>query len=290
MSAHQIQHHAGIDPEVRKWDIRNWTPLADLDTGIDWIFGVPRRLWQAVVYTTQFYHKYAERYRKSAKVGTSDYGFRKSEFAIKALYHRGILTGKWRAKARFPQASADVGDLIEAVKYDVPSGKRRQVTSPPNKITLHGLRHVAVTSYMESLTRHRFLKRNQGSPLLSMLPGPRLQESLRSACSYIRARNRSSRPPSASTFVHLAEQWLFWARHIRSVRQASYALTCPNHPPFFTDADHSRVRNAMDAEQLSPTKNGMQTVDGSTIMRFNRKESYTADWVVGKGRIWRSRQ
>lgn len=294
MSEHEIRNHPGIDSGMQKWDVKNWTPLANLNAGVDWIFGVPPRLWQAVTYATQFYHSYAKRYRKDADIDASGYGFCTSGFAIKALGHRGILSSKCLATARFREASAEIRDLIESIEYDVdrpPTSGRKRPAPPPGEITLHGLRHVVVVSYMELLVRHRFLKRNQLNPPLSTLPGHSLRERLRSACSYVRARDQSSRPPAASTFIHLAEQWLFWACRIDAVRKASYALVSPFHPPYFKNATHRSVRDAVRAGHLLPTENGMQTVDGSTLTTFDWKTStYDTDWLDGQGQTWHSKK
>jgi hypothetical protein len=268
--------------------------ITNLDVGIGWIFGVPPRLWQAVTYATQFYHSYAKRYRKDANIDTSGYDFCTSGFALKALGHRGILSSTCLATVRFRKASAEIGDLITSIEYEVeppPSGGWRRPAPPPGEITLHGLRHVVVVSYMELLVRHRFLKRNQGSPSLSTLPGHSLRECLQSACLYVRARDRSSRPPAASTFIHLAEQWLFWAHRIDALRRVSYALVSPFHPPYLKDTAHGRIQDAVRAGHLLPTENGMQTVDGSTLTTFDWKETtYSADWLDGQGQNWHSKK
>ena len=293
MPEHEIRNHPGIDRGMQKWPLKNWTPLANLNVGLDWIFGVPPRLWQAIIYATQFYHSYAKRYREDIDIDTSGYDFCTSGFAIKALGHRGILSSKCLAYIRFRQASDAIEDVIEAMEYEVedpPSGGWKR-TPPPSKITLHGLRHVVVVSYMESLVQHRFLTRNGGGALPSTLPGYSLRDDIQSACSYVRARDKSSHPPSASTFIHLAEQWLSWARRIDALRNWHNSLVCPFHPPYFNNVEHRRIQMAMGAGQLLPTENGIQTVDGSTLTTFDwRKPTYKTDWMVGKGLEWRSRQ
>mgnify|MGYP006432052127 CR=1 FL=1 len=196
MSENAVRNHHGLERGIQKWPVQNWTPLADLNTGLDWAFGVDRRLWQVVAYATQFYHAYAKKYRKRVGLDhVKGYKHVASGYLLKALGSAGVMK-----RGPLGQTLSSTSQKVEALLQEAPTavtvplpfkGKydRRETVETDGSITLHSMRHIAAASYSVRLARFGFL---DGS---GPIHGERIHQYLVRACHVVdeRARMTTSR-------------------------------------------------------------------------------------------------
>jgi hypothetical protein len=156
-----------IPEAVRKWRPSSWTPLADLDVPLDWIFGCDRRLWQMRIYCTQFSAAYAKKYRRSR--GLNERGFQVVGVgpALSSLNRGSLMTSPKTQTAERALNKAKKSVEIAANRHRAGGGDFPRLFSSrddlegrpvdPPTLELHGLRCLAMGAYFEALQQAQFL-------------------------------------------------------------------------------------------------------------------------------------
>jgi hypothetical protein len=248
MDERAVRNYRGLEQGIRKWSVQNWTPLADLDTGLDWAFGVDRRLWQMIAYATQFYHSYAKKYRE--RVGlhhVKGYKHVASGYLLKALGEAQLLKRPSLYKT-LADTSEEVKTLLQQaptkITVEIPpksSYKRRQRVETDGGITLHGVRHIAAASYLARLAHLGFL---DGS-------GPVYDK--RMYRYLVRARHLVGRSHVTSReYVLIGRAWLDVAAHcthLQARNTQSFFIKSPFYPPFFADDERALLAHAIDEDR-----------------------------------------
>ncbi|WP_084696350.1 competence protein CoiA [Salisaeta longa] len=249
-----ICNHIGLESGIQKWPVENWTPLADLDTELDWVFGVDRRLWQTVAYSTQFYHPYAKRYRERVDLGhLRGYKDVRSGYLLKALHEAQLLKPPSLEKT-LEDTSEKVQKVIQQAtnkitgksssenKYDYPNPTRIR-----SQITFHGIRHIAAESYLAQLARLGFLYGNgpfHGNPV----HGKGLLWYLKSARRLVEKSHVTSRE-----FALIGRTWLDVAVLCADVQEyelQSFFIKSPHYPPYFKDDERARLGCAIQEDRI----------------------------------------
>jgi len=268
MTRQEVRNHPAIEPGMRKWPVETWTPLANLETGLNWIFGTDRRLWQAMAYCSHFYHPYARRYRDAAGISTTGYDYSVSGYLLKALHFRGVASQRPAIEAAFRSANSAVTDLIAESNVDLRLRAHdwfSEYGPRVGEITYNGLCRVATASYMARLADLGFL-RGSSRPV-----GITIGDHIRRAREIVRAAESSGRTPSSVLLQGVGERWMEVSWLIQKVVTDDYTVDCPFHPPYFPQTERPRIAQALRSGKLQPTQDGLFTTDGEQLTSFDWK-------------------
>lgn len=253
---------------VWKWPPRCWTPLADLNVPLDWIFGVAPRLWQMRVYCTQFYHTYAEKYRSKQEIGTTQYSRLRTGYALKALSDADLFGSS---------AEREIKSCLRSINRKVDEAVVRPPARPKwmdyHLVKLHSVRHLVMMAYFERLREVGFLSRNDlaGKDDLDPCGARRVRKALIDACDLVR-RMRRGRPLPGGFLERLGRRWVNVAWSCRNASERAYELTSPFHPPYYQEGTQSRMDRAIGAGMLRVDEDSICAGHGEVIAELDWKD------------------
>lgn len=265
-SPDRIRSNPHLQEGLKKWPVRCWTPLADLDVPLSWIFGCDRRLWQIRVYCTHFYHHYAKDYRSKRDIRGNRYDYIPTGYALKSLSQMGLL-----------EDGEEISSHLESINKQVDEVLMTSDAAPLEWmedyfVELHAVRHLVMVAYFEKLCSFGMLSRNHLEAQVDPdVTGAYLvREALIDACDLVRwVRKRRSAPKAFLS--RLGRRWLGLARICSGASDNSYELNAPFHPPYYREEEHRQIERAVEEESLQVGEDGIYKEAGEAITELEWK-------------------
>jgi len=262
----RIRSNPHLQEGLRKWPVRCWTPLADLDVPMSWIFGCDRRLWQIRVYCTQFYHHYAKEYRSKRDIKGNRYDYIPTGYALKSLAQMELLEDGDEISSHLESINKQVDEVL------MTSDAAFLEWMEDYFVELHAVRHLVMVAYFEKLCSFGMLSRNH----LETQAGPDVtgahlvRDALVDACDLFRwVRKRCSAPKAFLS--RLGRRWLGLARICSGASDNSYKLNAPFHPPYYKEEEYRQIERAIEEGGLQVREDGIYEETGEVITELQWK-------------------
>jgi hypothetical protein len=258
-TSEKIRSNQYLPPGLKEWPVKCWTPLANLDVPLAWIFGRDQRLWQIRIYCTHFCHRYAKKYRSRHGIRANGYDSIRTGYALKALARMGLLEEGKEVQSQLDSINREIDRVIAGSRVAKPQW------SAYHLIELHAVRHLVVASYFERLCDLSFLKRSYLGRIgnLHSPSSHQVREALKNVCDLYRWAKKNYIPEALLS--RLSRQWLKLASSCGAADQNSYEVEVPFHPPYYSEKEQFRLVEAIDRDVLRVWKDGMYTDDGEVI-------------------------
>lgn len=239
-----LRRRRALPDGVKKWPTAFWTPFADLDVPLEWVFGVDRRVWQMAVYAYVMSAMYTTSFRRRHRIDVKGFDVVATGYALKALGAVNLLHSP--SARRVDRAVGQINSRVDEIaRAHAPLLTQDQGGHLVVTIAPHRIRHLVVGAYFASLASHSFLRGPHYCGLEPGLrrvypggydgaagaePGPafRALDRLRRWLLVLGRRGPEAVRPEA-----LGAAWLDLARRISTTETGQFSFVTPLLPPFF---------------------------------------------------------